>query len=172
MERGKIIFGRDLATEHFTRRRRAEAAIKMTPFHDNCKTRASFTSVLFSHVYCTMLILLPVRMPNLISAQFLFKTHQTMTKKNTRNQASNISKKQKNTDNSVNQRLTVCSHPILVLVLILEEQKITLRQLILESNHSVRLYFIMSQIWTLCEFSSSAKQPRHEMKVEMKLKWF
>lgn len=54
--------------------------------------------------------------------------------------------KTKNTDNSVNPRLTVCSHPILVLVLILEEQKITFRQLILESNHSVRLYFIMSQI--------------------------
>lgn len=95
--------------------------------------------------------------------------------KNTRNQASNISKKQKNTDNSVNRRLTVCSHPILVLVLILEEQKITFRQLILESNHSVRLYFIMSQIWTLCEFSSSSKtgaawnESRNEIEMVLKI---
>lgn len=146
----------------------------MTPCHDNCKTDASFTRVSFSHVYCTRLILLPVRMPNLISAQFLFKTHQTMTKKYQESSVEYL-QKTKNTDNSVNRRLTVCSHPILVLVLILEEQKITFRQLILESNHSVRLYFIMSQIWTLCEFSSSSKtgaawnESRNEIEMVLKI---
>lgn len=142
----------------------------MTPCHDNCKTHASFT-VSFSHVYCTRLILLPVRMPNLISAQFLFKTHQTMTKKYQESSVEYL-QKTKNTDNSVNRRLTVCSHPILVLVLILEEQKITFRQLILESNHTFIFHHVpnLNLVWVFLQQQTGAAWNESRNEIEMVLK--
>lgn len=143
----------------------------MTSCHDNCKTHASFTRVSFSHVYCTRLILLPVRMPNLISAQFLFKTHQTMTEKYQESSVEYL-QKTKNTDNSVNRRLTVCSHPILVLVLILEEQKITFRQLILESNHTFIFHHVpnLNLVWVFLQQQTGAAWNESRNEIEMVLK--